>query len=257
MDDNFRFRFSSKYLDEETGLYYYGYRYLSPVLGRWVNRDPIGETGGLSLYCYLENGTINVFDFLGMFGFSDCNDLVAAVKSSDFLRQFEDYVRVTKSIWPWKKDKEKQCLVDIVCNECCTNSDGTPSDRLGAYDHKSGIIEICSGNIAKDGNPLDKAKETILHEVSHAARLCRTIYNNCGDCLEEEMLARRQSGQDPQQSVMGAEDYCGKRYKNCGFTYQERKWHIFEMGNVQPFPPIQYPPPPKSGNCGFKCRNLP
>ncbi len=30
MDDDFHFRFSSKYLDDETGLYYYGYRYRAP-----------------------------------------------------------------------------------------------------------------------------------------------------------------------------------------------------------------------------------
>jgi len=34
------FRFSTKYLDAETGLYYYGYRYYQPETGRWVSRDP-------------------------------------------------------------------------------------------------------------------------------------------------------------------------------------------------------------------------
>jgi len=48
-------RFSTKYLDAELdyadttndGLYYFGYRYYSPRLGRWVSRDPMGEIGGL------------------------------------------------------------------------------------------------------------------------------------------------------------------------------------------------------------------
>ena len=44
--DVFRHRFSSKYFDMETGLYYYGRRFYSPVLRRWLNRDPIGEEGG-------------------------------------------------------------------------------------------------------------------------------------------------------------------------------------------------------------------
>ncbi len=39
------FRFSTKYLDGETGLYYYGYRYYDPFTGRWPSRDPIGEKG--------------------------------------------------------------------------------------------------------------------------------------------------------------------------------------------------------------------
>ena len=48
--DAFPHRFSTKYFDHETGLYYYGYRYYSPVLMRWLNRDPIGEDGGLNLH---------------------------------------------------------------------------------------------------------------------------------------------------------------------------------------------------------------
>ncbi len=39
------FRFSTKYFDVETGLLYYGYRYYSSELGRWLNRDPIIEIG--------------------------------------------------------------------------------------------------------------------------------------------------------------------------------------------------------------------
>jgi RHS repeat-associated protein len=42
------FRFSTKYTDAETGFCYYGYRYYNPELGRWLNRDPIGETGGFN-----------------------------------------------------------------------------------------------------------------------------------------------------------------------------------------------------------------
>jgi len=37
------FRFSTKYTDPETGLVYYGYRYYSPSLGRWLRRDPVEE----------------------------------------------------------------------------------------------------------------------------------------------------------------------------------------------------------------------
>ena len=39
------FRFSTKYQDNESGLYYYGFRYYSPGQGRFLNRDPINEPG--------------------------------------------------------------------------------------------------------------------------------------------------------------------------------------------------------------------
>jgi len=66
MDDDFGFRFSSKYLDDETGLYYYGYRYYDPSTGRWMNRDPIGERGGYNLYRFVENDGVNKWDKLGL-----------------------------------------------------------------------------------------------------------------------------------------------------------------------------------------------
>jgi len=65
MADEFVFRFSTKYTDNETGLVYYGYRYNNPELGRWINRDPIEEEGGINLYCAMENDPILKWDILG------------------------------------------------------------------------------------------------------------------------------------------------------------------------------------------------
>ena len=38
-----------------------------PNLGRWIQRDPIGERGGLNLYGYVVNDPVNKMD---LFGFS-------------------------------------------------------------------------------------------------------------------------------------------------------------------------------------------
>jgi RHS repeat-associated protein len=59
------FRFSTKYTDAETGLAYFGYRYYHPDTGRWLNRDPIEEIGGLNLYGYVKNSPILFIDPLG------------------------------------------------------------------------------------------------------------------------------------------------------------------------------------------------
>ena len=37
------YRFSSKEIHVNSGMYYYGYRFYDPSLQRWINRDPIGE----------------------------------------------------------------------------------------------------------------------------------------------------------------------------------------------------------------------
>ncbi|WP_446011594.1 RHS repeat-associated core domain-containing protein, partial [Candidatus Electrothrix sp.] len=51
-----------------TGLYYYGYRYYSPELGRWMSRDPIGEDGGLNLYGFVGNSPLVYVDPFGQEG---------------------------------------------------------------------------------------------------------------------------------------------------------------------------------------------
>ena len=46
-----------------------GRRFYSPELGRWLNRDPIGERGGVMLYAVVGNDGIGGFDSLGLFRF--------------------------------------------------------------------------------------------------------------------------------------------------------------------------------------------
>jgi RHS repeat-associated protein len=58
--------YSGQYTDEETGLVYYGLRYYSPRLGRFVNRDPIEEAGGNNLYAFVGNSPVNGWDVRGL-----------------------------------------------------------------------------------------------------------------------------------------------------------------------------------------------
>jgi RHS repeat-associated protein len=59
-------RFSSKYADDECDLLYYGFRYYSPLTGRWLSRDPVSEATGRSLYCHTENDLLDRIDLLGL-----------------------------------------------------------------------------------------------------------------------------------------------------------------------------------------------
>ena len=64
--DFFRHRFSTKYFDCESGLYYYGYRFYHPVLMRWLTEDPIGVDGGINCYVTCNNNLLSQFDLLGL-----------------------------------------------------------------------------------------------------------------------------------------------------------------------------------------------
>ncbi|VWC77114.1 type IV secretion protein Rhs [Burkholderia lata] len=47
-------RFQGQYLDRETGLHYNTFRFYDPDIGRFINPDPIGLSGGHNLYAYAE-----------------------------------------------------------------------------------------------------------------------------------------------------------------------------------------------------------
>ena len=61
------FGFSTKRTDPKTGLVYYGYRFYHPDMERWLNRDPLGEEGGINLYEFVGNNPINWIDPWGLF----------------------------------------------------------------------------------------------------------------------------------------------------------------------------------------------
>jgi RHS repeat-associated protein len=60
------FGFQGQFRDVETGWYNYGFRFYLPLLGRWINRDPIAERGGVNLYTFVQNQTINALDLFGL-----------------------------------------------------------------------------------------------------------------------------------------------------------------------------------------------
>jgi len=64
------FRYATKYADSESGLVYFGGRYYSPALGRWITRDPVqeGEAGpeATNLYWYVRNSPLHRVDPYGL-----------------------------------------------------------------------------------------------------------------------------------------------------------------------------------------------
>ncbi|WP_440862532.1 RHS repeat-associated core domain-containing protein [Symbiopectobacterium purcellii] len=58
-------RYSGKERDA-TGLYYYGYRYYQPWVGRWLSTDPAGTVDGLNLFRMVRNNPVSLLDPEGM-----------------------------------------------------------------------------------------------------------------------------------------------------------------------------------------------
>ena len=80
-------RFSSKRIDHETGLIYFGKRYYAPSLGRWIKKDPLGFPDGPNPYVFCKNNPMKYHDLYGLFSFNDlCDQFISyAVKINQCL----------------------------------------------------------------------------------------------------------------------------------------------------------------------------
>ncbi len=58
--------YTGRYYDTESNLYYYRARSYHPYFGRFLQRDPLGESQGSNLYNYVSNNPINLRDPSGM-----------------------------------------------------------------------------------------------------------------------------------------------------------------------------------------------
>ena len=78
------FRYTGARIDAETnGLYEFRARIYSPMLGRFLQTDPIGTAGGINLYAYVGNDPLNFTDPLGLCDNPGCSGGGNSVVISD------------------------------------------------------------------------------------------------------------------------------------------------------------------------------
>jgi RHS repeat-associated protein len=65
------YRFSSKEVHANSGMYMYLYRFYDPTLQRWLNWDPLGEIPEINLFGFVQNAPTNYVDALGLLSFKD------------------------------------------------------------------------------------------------------------------------------------------------------------------------------------------
>ncbi|XZW07932.1 LysM peptidoglycan-binding domain-containing protein [Treponema denticola] len=166
--DKLPFRFTGKELDEETGLYYYGARYLDPKYSRWLSGDPalndymagssVGEGGiyntvNFNIYHYGGNNPIKYSDPTGMYTLdTEDNAPIIIVEKDDNLWN------IVKGQSPNLSDKEIQSRVDDIAKLNNLNNPNLikPGDRLKAPD--SVIPDITDDLMAKmEANASDSA----------------------------------------------------------------------------------------------------
>jgi RHS repeat-associated protein len=107
------FGFKGQFCDDETGWYNYGLRFYVPILGRWINRDPIGESGGTNLLAAFNNDPTNLID---LYGAKLVNPTVGGLGLELILNFI--LVEVERAL----RECDQNHLCKEPCRDCCNNA---------------------------------------------------------------------------------------------------------------------------------------
>lgn len=108
--------FQGQLMDQLTGMYQMGYRWYSPILGRWVSRDPIGLKGGVNPLAYVLNVPVTGQDPFGLSCKVTNVKALSRWKSNKPSPDFDVFgsVGILKSIEvTWEREYEITC-------DCCS-----------------------------------------------------------------------------------------------------------------------------------------
>ena len=162
------FGFSTKYEDAESALVYYGHRYYSPELGRWLSREPRGDYDEGSLYAFLGNDACNWFDVLGLYKWQKGNPCRIKIEKGDTLWKISketgipietlkklngnsDALKVGQVITIGNLKFRKKFTITFYCNckECCGREPTDPN-----YGKCADGTMACEGTVAAEWHRL-------------------------------------------------------------------------------------------------------
>jgi RHS repeat-associated protein len=187
-----KFRFSTKYQDDESDYLYYGYRSYNPSAGRWPNRDPLNELGHRTLlakrssrvqsdagnlYEFVGNNPVSQIDPLGLIKFEGCEG-----REEDLKQQFNNFCQKVKD--PAFANclgcsLSARTIVNRLKNRCDNPDDSLHGIKIKCEQNDSGMcngacawsipggdtIHICPQQWSNPG--CGQSGCTLMHELTH------------------------------------------------------------------------------------------
>jgi RHS repeat-associated protein len=168
-----RYQFSTKPVEEKSGLVYYGYRWYDPLTGRWPSRDPIGERGGVNLFAFVGNGSVGKTDRLGLaLTKAQCDTAIQLGTQGGLAAQ------IVAELQTRNGEGHQQCKVpQFTCEACAYSCPVAGKPRGGDADPLTGKIRICHD---LESLTVAKVASFVLHELVHLLDTCDGAdWSNC------------------------------------------------------------------------------
>ena len=208
------YKFNGKQFDEETGLYYYGARYMNPVTSIWYGVDPLAEKYQfLGSYVYCSANPIKIIDVDGNdeFHVNGNGNIIKVVNNNSAnitivspdgsKKYFSDYE--TKSIFlGWGNGKNRQIIANVAAYyakaigiKATVGTIGDiRKDEPAYYDPKDNGIWIPAG---ENGTPdiLLKNKYNLMNTLFHEDMHFQDNHRGMGDShfLHASVVSRASS----------------------------------------------------------------
>ncbi|MGH0590400.1 RHS repeat-associated core domain-containing protein [Bacillus mycoides] len=172
-------RYSGKELDA-TGLYYYGYRYYMPWLGRWLNPDPAGTVDGMNLYRMVGNNPINLIDKMGLNG----------EKTNDFPKVVPNFFTLSP-----QKITEIETQTDLSNMEINLSSSTVENPETIKWDDIKGNINSIETMLIKTAVYLENEyRDTVqIEHLNYSTRQKKTEIKNIGPAVAVAYNPRSES----------------------------------------------------------------
>ncbi|MEM1282580.1 MAG: RHS repeat-associated core domain-containing protein [Chlamydiota bacterium] len=152
-------RFSSKRYENETKFVFFGKRYYSPKMGRWITNDPLGYLDGINRYCYVHNNPLENND---LYGLITCSEILNSITSffDNVLNVIMDFGSKASSFIQAKTRFLKEIQPDITSTLEEYFGKGFLT-LVGYYSHplESGVYG--------QGEVSDKVRITLLNGISN------------------------------------------------------------------------------------------
>jgi RHS repeat-associated protein len=171
----FNLRFSGQYFDSETETHYNINRDYNPIIGRYIQSDPIGLDGGFSTFAYVNGNPIMFVDLEGLFGTQNKPDPVFVDRTNIYRQMMSKFMLDLSSAYYVADDIRNNLRFDQISTRAYSSSSPGYDSRAQTTGKRKGSYGLITYYLSTWENPggslLFNYKSEFLkvafHEIQH------------------------------------------------------------------------------------------